>query len=79
MEEFKGDGMSYTVDRDVLYKALGEIVDKIEACGASPELTDAVSLTSDLRSAVGNEYNPANVYSLIRVLESVNKVQHQQV
>ena len=72
--------MSYTIDQEVLYKALGEIVDRIEKCGASPELTDAVSLTSDLRSAVGNEFNPANVYSLTSVLEEIKgDVEHHPV
>ena len=57
----------YTIKQNFLHKALGEIVDRIEACGASVELTHAVSLTSDLQRAVGNEYNPSDPYSLIRV------------
>lgn len=65
--------MSYTIDRDVLYEALGKIVDKIEKCGASPELTDAVSSASLLRQAVGNQYNEPNVYSLTQVLKDIKE------
>ena len=72
--------MSYTIDQEILYKALGEIVDRIEKCGASPELTDVVSFASELRCAVGNQFNPANVYSLTRVIETIkDDVQHHQV
>ncbi len=64
--------MSYTIDKDLIYKAIGEIVDRIEDCGASPELTHAVTMAGDLRRAIGNEYNPADPYALCRVIESLN-------
>ena len=63
--------MSHTVSQETLYNALTEIVDRIEACGASPELTHAVSFASDLRQAVGNQYNRADPYSLCRVVDIV--------
>lgn len=63
----------FTIDQDLLYKTLGEIVDRIETCGASPELTRAISLASDLQQAVGNQYNPADPYSLVRVVEETKK------
>ena len=61
----------FTVDQELLYKTLGEIIDRIEACGASVELTRAVSLTSDLSQAIGNKYNPSDPYALIRVIKEV--------
>lgn len=68
--------MNNPTDPEFLFVALGEIVDRIERCGASTELTHAVSLISDLRQAVGNRWNPANPYSLRRVESalSVNPV-----
>lgn len=60
----------FTINQELLFKALREIGDRIEACGASPELTHAVSLTSDLRQAVGNQHNPASPYALLRVIEA---------
>lgn len=54
-------------DQEFLFAALGEIVDRIERCGASPGLTHAVSLASDLRQAIGNQWNPGNKYALERV------------
>jgi hypothetical protein len=54
-------------DQEFLFVALGEIVNRIERCGASPELTNSVSLASDLRQAIGNQWNPANTYALERV------------
>ena len=55
------------IDPEFLFIAIGEIVDRIERCGASPELTDAVSLASDLRFAIGNKFNNANIYAYERV------------
>lgn len=60
----------FTINQELLYKTLSEIVDRIEKCGASIELTHAVSLTSDLRQAVGNEYNPPNPHALVRVIDA---------
>ena len=53
--------------QEFLFVTLGEIIDRIERCGASPELTNAVSLASDLRQAVGNQWNPSNAYAFERV------------
>ncbi|MCK4870776.1 MAG: hypothetical protein KAS93_06675 [Gammaproteobacteria bacterium] len=61
------------MEQELLYAALGEIVDRIEGCGASPELTHAVSFASDLRRSVGNRYNPKDEYALTRVTEVINK------
>jgi len=65
--------MSYTITQETLYKSLGEIVNRIESCGASPELTHAVSFASDLQRAIGNEYNSADPYSLCRVIDTLNR------
>lgn len=62
----------HRVSQEMLYAALGKIVDRIEACGASIELTHAVTLASDLRQAVGNRFNPANSYALDRVIDAVD-------
>lgn len=67
----------FTINRDLLYKALLEIGGRIEACGASPELTNAVTLTSDLRAAVGDQYNPADSYALLRVLKAIESKDDQ--
>lgn len=42
---------------DLAHPALRELCARIEKCGASPELTNAVTLCSDLCSAIGNEWN----------------------
>ena len=44
-------------EQEFLYAALGLIVDRIEACGASPALTHASTLACDLRTAIGNKWN----------------------
>lgn len=62
----------YTINQDFLHKAIGEIIDRIEACGASPALTHAVTLAVDLRRAIGNQYNPADPYALVRVAAEVD-------
>ena len=56
-----------SIDPEFLFLALREIANRIERCGASPELTHAVSMTSDLMQAVGNKSNPGNSYALERV------------
>lgn len=45
--------------QEEIFEALGIAIDKIESAGASPQLTDAVILVSDLRAAIGNQFNPA--------------------
>lgn len=59
--------------RDLLYRIVRQLVDRIEACGASPHLTHAVCLASDLASAIGNQHNRATVQHfdlLMRTLET---------
>lgn len=58
-----------------LFAALHKLVDKIEACGASTELTDAVVFATDIMSATGNEHNPANEFAAKRVLEAIGPVE----
>ncbi len=58
-------------EQEFLFAAMGEIVNRIERCGASIELTHAVSLASDLRQAIGNQFNPANSYALDRVKKEI--------
>lgn len=50
-----------------IHAALRQLIDKIEACGASTELTAAVVLAGDIKDAVGNEHNPASPFSANRV------------
>ena len=52
---------------DEIYAALREIVDRVERCGASPELTHAVTLASDLAQAIGNRWNPPYKAAVERV------------
>lgn len=59
------------VPKDELHAVLSEIVTRIERCGASDALTHAVTLASDLRQAVGNQWNPADKYALQRVREAL--------
>ena len=56
---------------DLAWPALGELVDRIEVCGASPELTHAVTLASDLMRAVGNQWNPRDKQAVERVLAAL--------
>lgn len=62
-------------DPEFLFAALGEIVNRIELCGASIELTNAVSLASDLRQAIGNQWNYANTFALKRVQAVIDGVE----
>ena len=55
------------IDSGLLFAAMREIVNRIETCGASPELTAVVSLASDLSSAIGNKFNEPDGYALERV------------
>lgn len=56
-----------TLTNAEVYRALQEIGYRIERCGASVELTHAVSLVSDLRQAIGNVWNPPDKYAAERV------------
>ncbi len=57
-----------TLSQNELFAALGKLIERIEECGASPALTKAVDLTSDIRQAVGDDWNPSNEHAAIRVL-----------
>ena len=63
--------MGMNIDQDLVYMALIEICHRIEKCGASVELTSAVSLASDLSQAIGNKSNPPNIYALDRVKQEL--------
>lgn len=54
-----------------IHAALRQLVDKIEACGASPELTAAVILAGDIKDAVGNEHNPASPFAANQVRKAL--------
>ena len=54
-----------------IYEALREIGYRIEICGASEELTHAVTLVSDLRLAVGNEWNTPDKSAANRVRKAL--------
>ena len=64
-------GLPDGMDRNLLHAALWEIVRRIENCGASPALTHAVVLASDLMGAVGNQFNKPRAEDLARVVEAV--------
>lgn len=56
---------------EMCHGALRELVNRIEKCGASPELTHAVTLCSDLMMAVGNRWNPRDKYAAQRVRDEL--------
>ncbi len=53
--------------RPAIFAALRELSYRIERCGASPELTFAITLCSDLSGAIGNKWNPPDPYAAARV------------
>ena len=59
---------------ELAWPALRELVDRIERCGASPDLTHAVTLASDLMRTVGNKWNPRDKYADERVRATLPKV-----
>lgn len=61
------DGEPPQLSQDALFSALGILLKSIEDCGASPELTRAVTLASDIRRAVGDRHNKACSYAADRV------------
>lgn len=64
-------------EQEFIYAALLELGDRIEKCGASVELTNAVTLCSDLRQAVGNRLNPACDYARQRVVDAIPDRRHE--
>ena len=57
--------------RELLYRIVRQLVDRIESCGASPRLTHAVCLASDLAAAIGNARNPAAVHEFHRLMDTL--------
>lgn len=53
--------------QDEIFEALGLAMEKIEAAGASPELTAAGAIVGDIRAAVGNKWNPSRPESAQQV------------
>jgi len=53
--------------REETFAALLLLSHKIEACGASPALTAAVSLCGDILFATGNQWNPVRRYAVNNV------------
>jgi hypothetical protein len=62
--------MNKEITSEFLCAALTEICYRIEKCGASVELTNAVSLASDLRQAVDG-----NAYAFDRVTKTLEGTQ----
>lgn len=58
---------------ELLWPALGELCLRIEKCGASESLTHAVTLASDLRSAVGDRWNPRDKYAEQRIRAALER------
>jgi hypothetical protein len=58
---------------ELAWPALRELCARIERCGASVELTHAVTLASDLLHAVGNRWNPRDKYAEDRVRATLPK------
>jgi hypothetical protein len=58
--------------RDLLYGALTLAMQKVERLGASKELTDLVVLLGNVKSVIGNRWNPANPYALKPLVTALN-------
>ena len=59
--------------QELLYSVVGEILFRIEHCGASVEITSASSLASDLKQAIGNQWNEPDAYALQRIQKAIKK------
>lgn len=57
--------------QDEIYAALGLAMQKIEAAGASAELTNAIVIVGDIRRAIGNRWNRPDEYAALRVHEAL--------
>jgi hypothetical protein len=55
------------LNQEELYAAMGKLINHIEACGGSPQLTTTVMLASDINQAIGNQWNPASEHAAQRV------------
>lgn len=71
LPQFMREGMFKELTREVLYAALRKLTDRIEACGASRELTRAVMLSSAIAGAIGNRHNPPREYDVKCVFDAV--------
>lgn len=60
---------------DLAYPALRELCQRIERCGASAELTQAVVLCCDLAQAIGDRWNSRDKYAEQRVREALAVVE----
>lgn len=58
--------------QEEIQRAIRLLVDRIECCGASSKLTDAVVFAGDLAQAVGNE-SPANGFAAHRILVELKR------
>jgi PRTRC genetic system protein C len=67
----KGADSPAPLSQEELYAALIKLGWRIEACGASVELTHAVTLCSDIRQSIGNQFNPADSYAAQRVRQTL--------
>ncbi len=59
---------------DEIFAALGLAMEKIEAAGASTALTDAVVIVGEIRSAIGNRWNPAQIEAAKRVRAQIKPI-----
>ena len=59
--------MPERITYEEIYAALSALCARIEACGASIALTNAVILCSDIKQAVGNEWNAPDAYATDRI------------
>lgn len=59
------------LNQEELFAALGLAMQKIEAAGAARELTDAVVIVGDIRSAIGNRWNRPQDQAAERVREQI--------
>lgn len=68
----------FIVERELIYKALGEIVNRIEVCGSSTKLTQAVILAGDLRRAIGNKHNASDPYAFLQVVKALPEITKEE-
>lgn len=61
------------LNQQELYHALHIAIEKIETCGASPALTDAVIWVAEIKSAVGNKWNIPQEYAAERVKKELQR------
>lgn len=62
-------GLWRDLDSEKVFAAMQHTVDLIEKCGASIELTNAVSFASDLMGAFGNKWNAPREHNVKQLEE----------